>query len=162
MSWVQAMSVPMEELIKVVSLQMETAGRASLTVTGCSMLPMLRHQRDTVILAPVTGTLKPGDIALYQRQSGQYVLHRVIYVKEDGYRFCGDNQAQLESVAQSQLVAQVVEYTKDGKLRKLKGVGYGVYRWCCVRLFAVRKYYIALRRRLGRWRRRLFIRRKSS
>lgn len=157
----QTVRVPMEELIKVVRLQLETAGRANLTVTGCSMLPMLRQYRDSVILAPVRDNLKPGDIALFRRESGQYVLHRVISVATNGYRFCGDNQAETEMVTQQQLTAVVVGYIKNGKEYSGNSIGERIYRWCQVHLFGLRKYYIALRRRLGRLRGRLFNRRKS-
>lgn len=152
----QTLEVPMEELIKVIRLQLETAGQANLTVTGCSMLPMLRQHRDSVILVPVEGQLRPGDIALFQRENGRYVLHRVITVSKSGYLFCGDNQAELEEVSQQQLIAQVAGYVRKGKKRRMNGVGYRLYRWSRVRLFFMRKYYIALRRRLGRLRQRLF------
>jgi len=157
---VQTVQVPMEELMKVIRLQLETAGRANLTVTGCSMLPMLRQYRDSVILAPVSGSLKPGDIALYQREDGRFVLHRVIRVTAEGYQFCGDNQSQLESVTQPQLTALVTGYIQNGNRRSLNSPGYRLYRRCMVGLFGLRKYYIALRRRLGRMRTRLFNRRK--
>ena len=152
----QTVQIPMEELIKVVQLQLETAGRATLMVTGCSMLPMLRQGRDTVILAPVSGKLKAGDVALYRRENGMYVLHRVIKAAEEDYRFCGDNQAQLETVTQSQLEAVVTGYLRNGKEHTGNGLGDRLYRWCQVHLFGLRKYYIALRRRLGRLRQRLF------
>ena len=152
----QTVEVPMEELMKVVRLQLETAGRANLTVTGCSMLPMLRQHRDAVILAPLDRALNPGDIALFQREDGRYVLHRVIAVTPENYHFCGDNQATLETVTQQQVVAKVTGYLKAGKLRGLNGLGYRIYRWIWVHLFCLRKYYIALRRRLGCLRRKLF------
>lgn len=151
----QTVTVPMEELIKVIRLQLETAGQANLTVTGCSMLPMLRQYRDSVILTPVREQLKPGDIALYRREDGRYVLHRVIAVMPEGYCFCGDNQAEKEFVPDSQLIALVVAYSRDGKKHTLESLRYRFYRWCWVRLFFMRKYYIALRRRLGCLRRRL-------
>lgn len=151
----RTVQVPMAELMKVVRLQLETAERANLAVTGCSMLPMLRQGRDTVVLAPIKGTLAPGDIALYQREGGSYVLHRVITVTQDGYQFCGDNQAQLEFVSQTQLTAVVIGYIRNGKEHTGRSIGARLYRWCQVRLFGLRKYYIALRRRLGCLRRRL-------
>lgn len=152
----QVTRVPMAELMKVIRLQLETAGRANLAVTGCSMLPMLRQGRDTVILEPVTDPLKAGDIALFQREDGPYVLHRVIIADEDGYIFCGDNQAERERVTHQQLVARMTGYIRNGKEHDLKGLGDRLYCWTWVRLFCLRKYYIATRRRLGRLRGRLF------
>lgn len=147
--------VPMESLIEVILLQLKNGQKANLTVTGCSMLPMLREYVDTVQLKPVEGSLKPGDIALYQRDNGKYVLHRVIRLTEQGYSFCGDNQAELEPVRQDQLIAVVFAYTKKGKQRRLNTLGYRLYCFGWVKLFGMRKYYIRLRRRLGRLRNRL-------
>ena len=109
-----------------------------------------------MLLAPVTGQLKPGEIALYKRENGSYVLPRVIAVTPEGYQFCGDNQAQLEPVSQAQLEAVVIGYSRKGKVYTGSGFGDRLYRWCQVRLFGLRKYYIALRRKLGCLRRRLF------
>lgn len=146
----KAVRVPMESLIQVILLQLETAKKANLTVTGYSMLPMLHQYRDSVVLAPLDGELRQGDIALYLRQDGSYVLHRVIRLTGEGYLFCGDNQAQLETVGQDQLIAVVTGYTKDGQHRELDRLSYRLYRFAMVKLFCLRKCYIWLRRRLGR------------
>ena len=146
----KAVRVPMESLIQVILLQLETAKKANLTVTGFSMRPMLRQYKDSVVLVPIEGTLQPGDIALYLRDNGSYVLHRVIRLTEEGYLFCGDNQAQLEPVRQDQLIAAVTGYIKNGQHRNLDGLCYGLYRFIWVKLFFLRKYYIWLRRRFGR------------
>lgn len=146
----KTVKVPMESLIQVILLQLETAKKANLTVTGFSMRPMLRQYRDSVVLAPINGGLQTGDIALYLRDNGSYVLHRVIRLTAEGYLFCGDNQAELESVRQDQLIAVVTGYTKNGQYRQLDGIGYGLYRFIMVRLFFMRKYYIWVRRGVGR------------
>lgn len=148
----KAVRVPMESLVQVILMQLETAKKASLTVTGYSMRPMLRQLKDSVILGPVDGKLKQGDIALYLRDNGRYVLHRVIRLNGDGYLFCGDNQAELEPVRQDQLIAVVTGYTKNGQPRSLDRTGYRLYSFAMVKLFRLRKCYIWLRRRLGRLR----------
>ena len=70
-------AIPMEELMPLLQLQMEASGSAVLTVTGWSMLPMLHQGRDTVTLSPLPEKLKKYDLPLYQRENGQYVLHRI-------------------------------------------------------------------------------------
>ena len=42
--------LPMEQLAQLITLQLESGGRANLTVTGSSMLPMLRNGVDAVEL----------------------------------------------------------------------------------------------------------------
>ena len=158
----KAVRVPMESLIQVILMQLETAKKASLTVTGFSMRPMLHQFKDSVILAPLDGALKRGDIALYRRDDGSYILHRVIWLTPEGYLFCGDNQAQLEAVRQDQLIAVVTGYTKNGQQRDLDGLSYHLYRFAMVKLFGLRKCYIWLRRRLGRLCSRCFKRRHDK
>ena len=154
-----AVRVPMESLIEVILLQLEKGGKANLTITGSSMMPMLQEYRDSVLLVSTQEALRPGDIALYQRDNGSYILHRVIRLSPQGYLFCGDNQAELESVRQDQIIARVDGFFHNGKYHELTETGYRLYCWVWLKLFCVRKYYLWLRRRLGRLRRGLFNRR---
>lgn len=151
----QIRTISMEELSELVMLQLEKGGRARLTVTGWSMMPLLYHRRDAVELIPVSGQQKAGDIILYRRENGQYVLHRIIALTEDGYICCGDNQAMRETVFHTQLLAVVDGFTRKGKRYTLHAPGYRLYTAVWVKLFPIRKYYISLRRYLGGIRRRL-------
>lgn len=146
-------TVPTDSLMEMILLQLEKGGKANLTVTGSSMLPMLREHWDSVVLIPADRELIPGDIALYRSNAGSYILHRVIRVGEREYFFCGDNQAYIEAVPKDKVLAVVTQYAKKGKPHSLTEPGYRLYQTVCVRLFGLRKYYIALRRWLGRLRR---------
>ena len=67
-----------------------------VTVAGSSMTPFLHHG-DTVYLNPRVDPPKKGDIVLYTRPSGQYILHRVVQVNGDGsYIMLGDIQTDRE------------------------------------------------------------------
>lgn len=97
---------------------------------GVSMLPMLRQNIDSVLLSPVQGKLKKYDLPLYQRRSGQYVLHRILKV-EDTYTCIGDNQFTYEKgVRQEQLIAVVTGYYRDEEYRSVTSLRYKCYvRW---------------------------------
>ncbi|MBO5868941.1 MAG: S24/S26 family peptidase [Oscillospiraceae bacterium] len=151
----QTRAIPMEELTELIMLQLENGGKARLTVTGVSMMPMLYNRRDTVNLIPVDGIQKVGEVILYRRENGQYVLHRIIQVTENGYICCGDNQAMREPVEHSQLLAVMESFTRKGKTYKRTDPGYRFYTWIWVNLFLFRKPYIAVRRFFSRIRRRL-------
>lgn len=75
--------------------------------TGTSMEPLIRADRDKVLLAPLPDRpLLAGDIVLYRRESGQTVLHRIFRVRKDGYDMLGDGQLWVEqNVKQDQLIA---------------------------------------------------------
>ena len=52
-------------------------GRLVYTNEGDSMFPIIRA-RDLLIIEAVREPLKIGDVPLYKRDSGQYVLHRIV------------------------------------------------------------------------------------
>lgn len=152
---IQTVTVPMEALAEVIELQLKTGGKANLTVTGNSMLPMLHHRKDSVMLVPVEDKQNIGQVILYRRENGRYVLHRIIAVTPDGYVCCGDNQFEKEPVAHRQLIASVVSFTRKGKLYDCSALGYRFYTAIWVRGFFLRKTYIKLRRCLGRLRQKI-------
>ena len=145
--------IPMEELAQLLQLQMETSGQSVLTVTGSSMLPMLHHRKDSVVLELIKEAPRKGDLILYRRESGAYILHRILRTDGDGYLCCGDNQWQIEPVGAHQLVALVTGFTRNGRHYENSHKGYRLYVWLWVGLHPVRRYILAVRRRLGRVRR---------
>ena len=75
-------------------------GQTNVTVpvTGGSMVPFL-HNGDTVYLNAPDKKLKKGDVVLYTRSNGDYVLHRIRKVNRDGsFIMVGDAQQFLEHV----------------------------------------------------------------
>ena len=60
MNTIPVITVPMESLVEVILLQLENGGRANLTVTGSSMMPLFYSHRDTVTLIPVEERQKKG------------------------------------------------------------------------------------------------------
>lgn len=100
----------------------ETVARGEtilISGTGTSMEPLIRAERDTVLLAPLPDRpLLPGDIVLYRRANGQTVLHRICRVRKDGYDMLGDGQLWVEQrVKKEQLIAFATEIRRpDGVL----------------------------------------------
>ena len=74
----------------------ERDGRLVYTNVGDSMRPLIRQDRDILIIEKPHGRLKKYDVPLYKRDSGQYVLHRVLKVRPDDYVICGDNRYNKE------------------------------------------------------------------
>lgn len=149
-------AVSIEALIPVIRLQLENGGRAPLVVTGISMHPTLRHCRDMVELIPPPDVLHRGDLILYQRESGAYVLHRIVTKPRDGRFVCsGDNQWEPEDVAAHQVIALVDTYIRDGKRIPVKALSNRIWVGLWIGLFPVRSPLLKLRRALGRWRKKL-------
>lgn len=93
-------------------------GKLVYTNVGTSMMPLLRQHRDLLIIAPKPeGRLKMWDVPLYRRDNGQYVMHRVLWVRKNDYILCGDNQWHLEKGIQDRHIIGVLEArSRDGKL----------------------------------------------
>lgn len=90
----------------------DVGGVFRLYPRGISMQPLLVAGEDSIEL----GAAEPyavGDVLLYRRKSGQFVLHRLIAVRRDGLVFCGDNQRMLEyDVPKSAVLAKMCGYYK--------------------------------------------------
>lgn len=93
----------------------EGAESVPVPVVGTSMTPFL-YPGDTVFLSLPEGPLKKGDIVLYVRPGGRYILHRIVKVKPDGsFLMMGDSQTGREPVAAEQIRAKVVRAVCRGK-----------------------------------------------
>lgn len=95
---------------------------------GTSMLPMLRQGEDSVVLSPVQQPLRRFDIPLYQRENGQYVLHRIVKVEGSTYTCMGDNQFEPEEGIEHDRVIGVVTAFYRGQTRiSVQSRRYGAY-----------------------------------
>ena len=87
----------METLLPFIEEAFNRGADFQIPVTGTSMNPLLYQNRDFVKIVKPALPLKIGDIPLYRRRNGVFVLHRVVGIKPNGeYIMCGDNQFILE------------------------------------------------------------------
>ena len=127
-------------------------GRLVYTNVGDSMMPLLRQNRDLLVVEKKPGgPCKKYDAVLYKRPNGQYVLHRIIQVRPDGYVLCGDNRWRREYGVQDDWILGVLtSVVRDGKEFSVHSWGYrlGVRLW--TDLFWVRTLILRLRDRICR------------
>lgn len=131
----QYVGVPLEQLAPIMSECLAQGQEIVLTVTGNSMSPFLRDKKDQVVLTACDPTaLQPGDVPLFRRRNGQYVLHRIVE-RDDGakrtrwgqeetlpsqcdglrYTMLGDAQWQEEpDIAADQIVACATAFIRRG------------------------------------------------
>ena len=87
-----------EYLGMICQLLAEGKNHIPVPVAGSSMVPFL-HNGDTVYLDRIDSPLKKGDVVLYTRATGQYVLHRIVKCNPDGsFTMLGDAQQELERI----------------------------------------------------------------
>ena len=121
----------MEELVPLITEVIGEGGEFRLFPKGTSMRPLIRQGIDAVALVSLDRKPKKGDVLLYQRENGQYVLHRLMRVEKDGSLcFCGDNQRLLEhGLAREQVVAVVAAFFRGDKRLEASGVLMRLYAW---------------------------------
>ena len=108
--------VKLSEMLPLITEKISSGGEVSIPVTGRSMYPTLQSGRDYAVLEKAPEKLKKGDIPLYRRENGQFVLHRIVGEDENGYILCGDNQTEKEyGVKHSQVIAVLTAVERDGK-----------------------------------------------
>ena len=109
--------VNMESLLPFIEEAFSRGLDFQIPITGTSMNPLLYQNRDFVKIQKPTLPLKKGDIPLYRRKDGAFVLHRVVDIKENGeYVMCGDNQFILEyGITDANIIGIAKKLIIDGK-----------------------------------------------
>lgn len=110
-------SVKSAEIFPVIQDLLSAGRSAILTVTGNSMYPFLRNGIDSVELINTDFyKLSRGNIVLIKRNSGAYVLHRIVKKKENCFYIVGDNQQDIEGpLKPDQVVAGVQAIFRQNK-----------------------------------------------
>ena len=120
-------------------LEDENITALPLVISGNSMSPFLVHGRDTVYLSRLDRPAKRGDVLLYKRESGAYILHRVYKVEKDSYTMVGDAQTQLEQgIRPDQIIAIMTSALRKGKLKKKGSFWWEFFEKLWIRIIPLR------------------------
>lgn len=134
-----------ELLMEPLLSAMEEAGTVPLVISGSSMTPFLHHSRDTVYLSRVERPLKKGDMILYRRDSGSYVLHRILKKEQGCYTMVGDAQTILETgIREDQVLALVTAVRRKGKLLKPGSFWWEFFEKVWIRLVPFRPWIMKM------------------
>ncbi|WP_010243554.1 S24/S26 family peptidase [Acetivibrio cellulolyticus] len=149
---IKKVSTTLDEVSPIILATLDENIDVKLTVTGSSMYPLLINKRDSVILTKCDEvSLKKGDIPLYKRNNGKYVLHRIVRVNENSYDLCGDNQYIIErNLPKKNIIAVVKAFERNGKFYSCDNILYNLY-WR-IRIFTI-PFRRLLQRSRGRIRR---------
>ena len=131
--------------------EIEKSGKIIYTNVGDSMMPFIRQGRDVLVISRAEGKLKRYDVPLYKRDSGQYVLHRILKVRENDYVICGDNRCSREyGITDRHIIGVLTGIIRDGREIPVTDLKYRIYvhLWCD--FFPVRAFIIRIRQFLKR------------
>lgn len=132
--------------------EIQRTGKLIYTNVGDSMMPLLRQGKDLMIIERAEGRLKKYDVPLYKRDSGQYVLHRILKVRKNDYVICGDNRWQREyGINDSNIIGVLTGIMHNGKEISVNDKKYKFYVhiWCD--FFFIRAFILRGKHFLKRW-----------
>lgn len=132
-----------QEYVGTLHRLVEAGQEVSLKISGNSMSPFLVHGRDTIYFKKPDRDLRRGDMVFFQRQNGQYVMHRIWKIKTDGYYIVGDAQTEIEGpIKKEQIFAVVTKVQRKGKWILKKNFCWMFFSKIWIRIVSVRPIII--------------------
>ncbi len=145
----EAYAGPIEE-------QLSERGSYASVTKGVSMQPLFKTCRDMIIVEPVCGEAKKYDVVLYRGQCGEYILHRIVGVKESFYIIRGDNTYKKEIVSKDRVIGVLVSFNRKGKSKTVGDLSYNIYSRVWNFIYPIRLSYVKLRALAARAYRKIF------
>ena len=117
--------VDTREYVSALRELVEEGKEVSMLIAGSSMAPFLVHRRDYIYFKKPERNLRKGDMVFFERDSGQYVMHRIWKVKPDGYYIVGDAQNEIEGPVREEQIFAIITKVK----RKNQWIEPGDFWW---------------------------------
>lgn len=137
--------LPPEQLMPLLPQLLEEVEAVPLVISGNSMVPFLVHGRDTVFLSKLPRSPMRGNMILYRRDCGAYILHRVIRAENGLYTMLGDAQTMLEpGIRAEQCIAIVTAVRRKGNVLKRGSFLWWFFEKVWPRLRPFRPYLLRL------------------
>lgn len=99
--------------------ELSNNGKLVYSVKGQSMFPLIKAGKDVVVIdkTDASACLRRLDIVLYKNNNGNYVLHRILKIKNDSFVICGDNCWKREfDINRLQIIGKLVEILRGEKV----------------------------------------------
>lgn len=138
MRWMSDCGVIMTTLAE----ELNRSGVVIHTNKGTSMIPLLRENRDLMVIRKRgAGCFHKYDAVLFLRDNEEYVLHRIIKLNPDSYWIVGDNCISGEEVREEQILGVLDEIVRDGKTIKVTDKGYVLFVRFWWAIYPIRSAY---------------------
>lgn len=91
---------------KLLTAILKVKGQCELTISGVSMLPILRNGQ--IVQVVRVDSYQPGDILVYEYKNEGLLAHRLLRIDLGRYFCKGDNSFRLEDITLDQIVGKIV------------------------------------------------------
>ena len=131
-------------LFPVIEETINSGTDVKLKVSGTSMYPLVGSRRDSVLLTKVK-ELKVGDVPLFRRDDGKFVLHRIVKIENGAYGMRGDFEQKIEyPVMPDAIVAVAKGFYRNEKYISCENFWYKMYKFFWMRTVAIRPFIIKI------------------
>lgn len=122
----------------------------SICAKGYSMNPFIMHMRDQITLGPWKDEdIRKGAVVLVKDIRGFYIVHRIIKREGDKLTLMGDGNIGIKETAHTDaIIGLMTGGVKKGRTFSVKSLRWRLYSWFWKMLTPVRRYPLALWRRL--------------
>lgn len=122
---------------------LQEKGYILYTNVGCSMMPLLRENKDIIEIRSINKPLQKYDVILYKR-GVSYILHRIISICPNGrYVIAGDHNTFKEfDVTDDMILGIMTRVIRDGKIITPDNFKYKLYSHLWVDFYPVRVFLI--------------------
>lgn len=110
-------------------------------IQGDSMLPLIREDKDKVIITrPQKFPLNKYDVPVYKKD-GHLTMHRIIKVTAKGYIICGDNRVNLErDITDDLIIGVLAGIRRENEYIDCKSLKYKIYARYIIFTYPIRKF----------------------
>jgi hypothetical protein len=130
-------------LIPLIEAELQAGKQVTFRVKGTSMRPFLWSDVTNITMVQPKGPLMRFDIVLYQNDQGQYVLHRIIRIKEKTLMIQGDALINREVIAVDSVIGVAISYETHHKDRRINR-WHRFQAWLWHQLRFARRLFLAL------------------
>lgn len=149
--------VDTREYVAVLRELVQEGRKVNMLIAGNSMSPFIIHERDYIFFEKPNRELKKGDPVFYQRDNGQFVMHRICKVNKDHtYDIIGDAHTVIEpGIRRDQIFALITQVRRKGKM-----IGPGDFWWdffekVWIRMIPARRLVLRMYRPVAYFKRRM-------
>ena len=143
---VKEQGVMMQEITRLVS----EGKTISISAKGYSMNPFIVHLKDQITLGPWTDDqIRKGAVVLVKDIRGCYLIHRIIKREDNVLTLMGDgNIGIIETAYVEDVIALMHAVIKKRRTYSVNSLSWRLYSWLWKLLTPVRRYPLAVWRRL--------------
>lgn len=131
--------------VSVLRELVEQGQEVSMLISGSSMAPFLIHERDSICFRQPERPLRKGEMVFYQRDNGQFVMHRICNVKPEGYYIVGDAQTVIEGpIREDQIFAVITKVKRKGKWNEPGDFWWEFFEHVWIHMIPMRRYIMKI------------------